>query len=261
MATIVFIPPNASGACQWTDQGLHLDIKKATDTEKKNIYDNNKNLTVDLANNNGNPICHTKNGNKKALNYPNQALCICKGFESLRAKNDTERYHKQLLYTGYLWKTEKNATIEAYLSNLEKNVTDVGNIFKCINALSINPFISSFEKILGARQRPGRKVTDLGKTTRIYSTHESRIIDEYRQHSQNSNSNNSNSNSNSNCNSNCNSNGNSNSNDNTSTATNASINSDTHSNSGNNNDDDSEVAAQELTNSIHFDKRRFEITK
>ena len=223
-----------------------MDIKKATDTEKKRVYDNNKNLADDLANNNGHPICHTRNGNKKALSYSNQALCICKGFESLRAKNDTERYHKQLLYTGYVWKTEREATNESYLSNLEKNVTDIGNIFKCINSLSVNPLQASFETILGAHQKPGRKVTDLGKTSRVYSSHEANTIIEYQSRNNHKRQDSSNSNSNSSSNSK--------SNDNSNIAVISHGNVDNNSHDTDNNENDNvESRTAELTNEIHFD--------
>ena len=176
---IVFIAANSSGATQWCDQGLHLVMKKETDKHKKDFYDKNITYEMDCANN-GSPVIHTSSDNphKKALPQNYQALMICKGYESLQAQSHTHDFRSQLINTGYLFLTNREETLERYLSHIlsKPNQNDRTNIFKCIQSLSLNPFTASYLEILNAKHKPGPKPTDTGKMTRNYSVNEVAVI-------------------------------------------------------------------------------------
>ena len=170
---IDILPPNVTGAIQWLDRSLNGELKKLHNQQKRAIHARYDTFAKDQAAN-AEPICHTANGNPKALPQHYQALTLCQAFDELKHKDID--WHYQLLQNGYLWFTELADTKKHYLEHLQDEMFGSESIFKCINSLNINPFEASFEAILNAKCGRGPVLRDVGKNSRTYSKHEATVL-------------------------------------------------------------------------------------
>ena len=189
---IDILPPNVTGAIQWLDRSFNGELKRLHNENKRILHTRFNTFEKDHSAHDV-PICHTANGNPKALPQHYQALTLCQAFEDLKEKEID--WKKQLLQNGYLWFTDLQETREHYLEHLQDSMTGNSTIFGCINNLKINPFEASFEAILSNyKQEKGPKMFDVGKLSRVYSKHEVSVLKEIYDHNKSNEKSNSNSN-------------------------------------------------------------------
>lgn len=167
--------PGHSGAEQWLDFIMQYLIKQESNRLKTLKLAQNWKYEDDMKNNNNIPICHTAGRKRKALDQAQQAKIMVETMENV--KEMKVDWTDALRKTGYLIEMEKTDNDKLYLSHLNKNNNDNLSQLRGLRSLAVNPITATNSEILNLKCKPGRKPTNIGTNSRLYSRGQTPMCD------------------------------------------------------------------------------------
>ena len=170
---VVYLPPNVSGALQWTDLCGNGFIKSLMDVEKTKkcgeIWTQGKDT---------NNLVHSKGGNLKAFDQSYQALFLQNALKKIQSGAVTFDPLPSLRKSGYLIDFEEKEWDENYLSHL--NVRRNGDAsLRNLDWMPGNPFEETCEEVLNRPSKRGPKPTNLGTSSTRYKRSQMNWIAQY----------------------------------------------------------------------------------